>query len=132
MTRDGLHEALAGVRGLVLDADGVIVLKGAPLPGSVEAIRTLQERDIPFRVVTNFSQLHRESLAGWFAKAGLAIDPGAIITASSATAAYTAAAHPGRALFVLAADDAAREFEGQRRVTADEAETCRPARSPPP
>ena len=122
MTRDGLDGALRGVRGLVLDADGVIVLKGAPLPGSVEAIRALQERHIPFRVVTNFSQLHRTSLAGWFAKAGLTIDPGAMITASSATAAYTASAHAGSALFVLAAADAAREFDGQHRVTADEAE----------
>ena len=41
MTRDGLDGALRGVRGLVLDADGVIVLKGAPLPGSVQAIQAL-------------------------------------------------------------------------------------------
>ena len=126
MTREGLREALSGVRGFVLDADGVIVLKGAPLPGSVAAIRSLQERQIPFRVVTNFSQLHRETLAGWFAQAGVTIEPGAMITASSATAAYTAAAHPGRALFVLAADDAGREFDGQHRVTADEAEALPP------
>jgi HAD superfamily hydrolase (TIGR01458 family) len=122
MTRDGLTEALRGVRGLVLDADGVIVLKGAPLPGSVEAIRALQERRIPYRVVTNFSQMHRATMAGWFGKAGLTIEPDAIITASSATAAYTAAAHPGRPVFVLSADDAGREFDGQDRVTADEAD----------
>ena len=122
MAPDGLTEAVRGVRGLVLDADGVIVLKGAPLPGSVEAIQALQERGIPFRVVTNFSQLHRQTLAGWFAKAGVAIDPGAMITAASATAAYTAAVHAGRPLFVLAAEDAGREFDGQRRMTADEVE----------
>jgi HAD superfamily hydrolase (TIGR01458 family) len=122
MTQDGLSEALRDVRGFVLDADGVIVLKGAPLPGSVGAIRALQERRIPFRVVTNFSQLHRETMAGWFAKAGLAIDSDAIITASSATATYTASAHAGRPLFVLSADDAGREFDGQHRVTADEAD----------
>ena len=122
MTPDGLTEAVRGVRGLVLDADGVIVLKGAPLPGSVEAIQALQERGIPFRVVTNFSQLHRRTLAGSFAKAGVAIDPGAMITAASATAAYTATVHAGRPLFVLAAEDAGREFDGQRRMTADEVE----------
>ncbi len=59
MTPDGLRAALQGVRGLVLDADGVIVLQAKPLPGSVEAVRALEARGIPFRVVTNFSQLHR-------------------------------------------------------------------------
>ena len=54
--------------------------------------------------MTNFSQLHRETLAGWFGKGGLPIDPDRIITGTSATAAYTAARHAGRPLFVLAAD----------------------------
>ena len=122
MTRDRLRAAVHGVRGFVLDADGVLVLQGAPIPGSVEAVRTLQDRGIPFRVVTNFSQLHRETLADWFGKGGLAIDQDRIITGTSATAAYTAAKHPGRPLFVLAAADARREFDGQDLVTANEAD----------
>ena len=36
----------AGVRGLVLDADGVLVLQAKALPGSVEAVRSLDERGI--------------------------------------------------------------------------------------
>lgn len=123
MTAEGLRAAMRGVRGLVLDADGVLVLKGAPLPGSVEAVRELQARRIPFRVVTNFSQLHRETLAGWFAKGGLPIDPDRIITAASATATYTVARHAGRPLFVLAAADARREFDGQRLVDAATADS---------
>jgi HAD superfamily hydrolase (TIGR01450 family) len=126
MTADRLREALRGVRGFVLDADGVLILRGAPLPGSVEALRTLGERGIPFRVVTNFSSLHRQTLASRFADGGLAIDPDRIITASSATAAHTAATHAGRALFVLAAPDARREFDGQRLLTADEADAVPP------
>jgi len=126
MSRDRLREALRGVRGFVLDADGVLILRGAPLPGSVEALRTLGERGVPFRVVTNFSSLHRETLASRFAGGGLAIDPDRIITASSATAAHTAATHAGRPLFVLAAPDARREFDGQRLLTADEADAAPP------
>jgi ribonucleotide monophosphatase NagD (HAD superfamily) len=34
------------VRGLVLDADGVLVLQAKALPGSVEAVRSLDERGI--------------------------------------------------------------------------------------
>jgi HAD superfamily hydrolase (TIGR01458 family) len=126
MRQDRLREALRGVRGLVLDADGVLVLRGEPLPGSIEAVQTLQARGIPFRVVTNFSQLHRETLAGWFAKSGLTIDPDRIITGTSATAADTATRHPGRPLFILAAADARREFRGQLLLTADEADALPP------
>jgi HAD superfamily hydrolase (TIGR01458 family) len=127
MTTDRrLREALRGVRGLVLDADGVIVLQGKPLPGSLEAVASLGQRGIPFRVVTNFSQLHRETLAGWFAKAGMSIEPDRIVTATSATAAHTAVRHAGRPLFVLAADDARREFDGQMTLTANEAEAATP------
>lgn len=110
------------MRGFVLDADGVIVLKAAPLPGSVEALGVLDERGIPFRVVTNFSQLHRKTLAAWFRQGGVSIDPERIITAASATAAYTARSHPGRPLLVLAAPDAVREFDGQTLLSADEAD----------
>jgi HAD superfamily hydrolase (TIGR01450 family) len=122
MTDDSLRRAMAGVRGLILDADGVLVLRSAPLPGSVEAVRALGERGIPFRIVTNFSQLHRETLGGWFASGGLTVDPGRIITAASATAAYCADAYPGDPVFVLSAPDARREFAEQGMVTADEAE----------
>jgi HAD superfamily hydrolase (TIGR01450 family) len=124
MTQDGLRTALRGVRGLVLDADGVLVLQGRPLAGSMEAVATLRDRGIPFRVVTNVSSLHRQTLAAWFARAGLAIDPDRIITGTSATAAYTAALHPGRPLFVLATDDARREFDGQHLLAADEADAA--------
>jgi HAD superfamily hydrolase (TIGR01458 family) len=126
MTQDGLRAALRGVRGLVLDADGVLVLRGEALPGSMEAVTSLAARGIPFRVVTNFSSLHRETLAGWFARGGLTIDPERIITGSSATAADTAARHPGKPLFVLAAPDAVREFEGQRLLSAAEADAAPP------
>lgn len=126
MTADRLREALRGVRGFVLDADGVLVLQGAALPGSMAAVAALSARGVPFRVVTNFSQLHRSTLAAWFAKGGLTIDSSRIITGTSATAAHTAARHPGRPLFVLAAADARREFDGQRLLTADEADAAPP------
>ena len=128
MARDRLRDALRGVRGFVLDADGVIVLRGEPLPGAVEALRGLQQRGVPFRVVTNFSQLHRATLAGRFGKGGLDIDPERIITGTSATAAHTASTYPGRPLFVLAAEDARREFDGQHLLGADEADAA-PART---
>ena len=58
-----LDAALRGVRAVVLDADGVLVMRGAALPGAAEALASLDERRIPWRVATNISALHRETLA---------------------------------------------------------------------
>lgn len=112
---------MAGVRALILDADGVIVLKGEPLPGAGAALRRLDGLGVPFRVVTNFSSAHRDAIAARFSAAGFPADVDRIVTAASAAAVHTAAAHAGRPLFVLAAPDALREFEGQHLLTPDEA-----------
>ena len=123
-----LQTALAGVRAFVLDADGVLMYRGAPIAGSPEALSELRRRRIPYRVVTNFSSAHRSTLAAAFGKAtGLAVDGREIITAASAAAAYTAAHHPGAPLLVLAQPDAKREWVGQTLVAPDAAE----ARSEP-
>ncbi len=117
-----LAEAVRGVRALVLDADGVLVLKGAMLPGAAEALATLDRLAIPYRVVTNFSSAHRETLAARFAKGtGLPIDARHVITAASSAAALTAARHAGEALYVLCAHDARREFDGQLLLSTEEA-----------
>ncbi|MCI0344291.1 MAG: HAD-IIA family hydrolase [Chloroflexi bacterium] len=116
-----LRRAVAGVRGFVLDADGVIILRGEPLPGAPEAIERLADRRIPVRVVTNFSSAHRTTLAAGMARPGFVPDASKIITAASAAAAYTAKRFAGRPLFVLASADALREFEGQHVLSADEA-----------
>ncbi|MBI2781332.1 MAG: HAD-IIA family hydrolase [Chloroflexi bacterium] len=118
-----LEAALAGVRAFVLDADGVLMYRGAPIPGSPEATVELHRRGIPYRVVTNFSSAHRSSLAAFFGKAtGLTVDPNEIITAAWAAAAYTAAHHSGAPLLVLAAPDALREWAGQEVLTPAEAD----------
>ena len=118
-----LHRALEGVRAFVLDADGVLMYRGVPIPGSPEATVELRRRGIPYRVVTNFSSAHRSSLATAFGKAtGLPVDPNEIITAASAAAAYTARHHPGAPLLVLAAPDARREWAGQDLLQPAEAD----------
>lgn len=118
-----LRRALEGVRAFILDADGVLMYRNVPIPGSPEALVELRRRGLPYRVVTNFSSAHRSSLAAAFGKAaGIPVDHTEIITAASAAAAYTARHHAGRPLLVLAAPDALREWAGQHVLTPDEAE----------
>ena len=70
-----LREALRGIRGLLLDMDGVIVSAGQPVAGSVEAINELERRRTPYRIVTNTSLVSRRSLSRFAAKLGNEIPP---------------------------------------------------------
>lgn len=123
-----LRSAVAGVRAFILDADGVLMYRDKPIPGSPEALVELRRQGVPYRVLTNFSSAHRSSLAAAFGKAtGLDVDSAEIITAASAAATYTASHHAGKPIVVLAAPDARREWAGQDVVALDEAD----ARSEP-
>jgi HAD superfamily hydrolase (TIGR01450 family) len=119
-----IRRALEGVRAFVLDADGVLVLRGQPIPGALEATLRLTELGLPFRIVTNFSSAHRETLAARF---GGGVTPAErFITGASAAAAYTAATFPDQALLVISAPDALREFDGQRLLSVEEADAAAP------
>jgi len=123
MSTTELAAALRGVRALVLDADGVLLYAGQPLPGSVDALGRLEEAGVPYRVVTNFSLAHRDSLAAGVSRQfGRPVSASTIITAASASAAWTALHHPGQPLLVLASDDARREWAGQQVLSPDEAD----------
>ena len=118
-----LAGVLAGVRALILDADGVLLYAGKPLPGAVDALLRLEAAWIPYRVVTNYSSAHRRSLAAGVSRSfGIPVDPARLITAASAAAGYTARHHRGERLFVLASPDALGEWDGQHTLTADEAD----------
>ena len=113
---------LEGTRGLLLDLDGVLILQGASIPGAPEAIAELDRRRMPYRVVTNTSLVSRQTLSSWGRRVGLKIPPERIMSALSASAAFTARAYPGRPLFVIASEDARTEFTGQWVLSPAEAD----------
>jgi len=116
-----LAAALAGVRGFLLDLDGVVILAGRPIEGAAEAIDALDQRGIPFRIVTNTSLMSRRMLSDWGTRIGLSLAPEQILSALSLSAAYTQRRYAGLPLFVLASDDARTEFIGQHLLTDEEA-----------
>ncbi len=117
-----LPAALVGVRALLLDLDGVIVLKGELLAGAGAALAEIEARAIPYRIVTNTSLISRRSLSRWGDRLGAPIPAGRIMSALSASAAYTRHRYSGEPLFVMASTDALTEFAGQRLLTATEAD----------
>ena len=48
-------------------------MRGAAIAGAAEALARLHERGIPWRVATNYSSMHRETLASRFAASGVAV-----------------------------------------------------------
>lgn len=121
MTKRQLGVALRGVRALLLDLDGVIVLAGKAVPGSVDALNAIERRQMPYRIVTNTSLVSRASLSRYAATLGNRVAPERFQSALSASARYTADHFPGEPLYVLSSADARTEFEGQRMLTHDEA-----------
>ena len=101
-----------GIRGVLLDVDGVLVVSWQAIPGAAEALRWLRERDIPFALVTNTTTLSRRSLAARLSQAGLEVEPDRIVTASAATAAYLRRAHPAASCLLLATGDVAEDLHG--------------------
>lgn len=116
-----LRAALRGVRALLLDLDGVIVLAGKAIPGAADALGALERAGMPYRIVTNTSAVSRATLSRWSAKLGAPIPASRFESALSASAAWTARTYPGEPLYVLASDDAKGEFGGQNLLSHDEA-----------
>src|SRR4051812_18333298 len=112
-----LRAALHGVRGLLLDLDGVLVLKGAPVAGAPEAVRALDEAGFPYLVVTNTSLMSRAALARWGARAGFTTPADRFQSALSASAAIVARELGGRAVYLISSDEARSEFAGLNVVS---------------
>jgi HAD superfamily hydrolase (TIGR01450 family) len=115
---DALRAALHGVRGLLLDLDGVLVLAGKAVPGAPEALAALDRIGFPYLVVTNTSLVSRRSLASWGRSIGFATPPDRFQSALSASAELVRREYRDRAVFVIASDDALAEFAGLNFVNA--------------
>lgn len=109
-TQTGLRDALRGVRAIIFDADGVLVAPDAALPGVADALGRLDARGIPWRVATNVSAKHRETVAARFAGLGLPIPAERIVTSLSTTVDHVRRTFPGQPVFVLTHPDGLREF----------------------
>lgn len=113
---DSLRAALHGVRALMLDLDGVLVLKGEAVPGSVAALAELDRRAFPYLMLTNTSLVSREKLARWGRRAGFAMSAQRFQTALSASVELVRRDYGNRPIYVITSDDARVEFEGVNLV----------------
>ncbi|HEY4227370.1 MAG TPA: hypothetical protein VGM49_03455, partial [Candidatus Limnocylindrales bacterium] len=115
---DALRAALHGIRGLLLDLDGVLVMAGKAIPGAPEAMAELDRRAVPYLLVTNTSLVSRTSLAAWGRSVGFSTPPDRLQSALSASAELVRREYGQRPVFVIASSDALGEFAGLNVVDA--------------
>lgn len=107
---------------LLLDIDGVLVTSWQALPGAIEAIASLRELDVPFRLITNTTTHTRSGLTETLREAGFDFEPDEIVTAVSATAAHLRSDHAGAKVFVLSDGDPREDLTGVELVDVDDAD----------
>lgn len=76
------------IRGVLCDLDGVLYVGEQAIEGAVEAIHTLQERQIPHRYVTNTTTQSREALSQKLQRLGFPIKADEILSAPAAACVY--------------------------------------------
>jgi NagD protein len=83
------------------DMDGVLVHEDKALPGAVDFLQRLAERDRRFLVLTNNSIYTPRDLSARLARAGLQVPEEFIWTSALATADFLAEQHPGGSAYVI-------------------------------
>lgn len=81
--------------------DGVLTVSFEPIPGAVDALSRLRTMSVPFKILTNWTELSRAALGGTLRRAGFDVTDDDVLTAPIATAAYLRREHPGARCFLL-------------------------------
>lgn len=89
------------VDGVLLDIDGVLVTSWRPLPGAARALEHLEERGLPRAFLTSTTSLTRAQIVQRLGAAGMAVEPGEVLTAAVLTAEYLQATHPGARVWLI-------------------------------
>ena len=88
-------------KNFVMDMDGVIVRGSQPVPGASEFIRKLQEKSIPFLVLTNNSIYTPRDLANRLRFLGIDVPDDRVYTSAIATARFLQGQRPNGTAFAI-------------------------------
>ena len=89
------------IKHYLLDMDGVIVRGGALIPGAAAFIQRLQDRGMPYLILTNNSMYTPRDLQVRLSYMGLDVPSEAIFTSALATAQFLHSQRPGGRAYVV-------------------------------
>lgn len=101
---------MKGIRGLLIDIDGVLVVSWRPIDGAVDALRRCRETGQPIRLLTNTTSASRIEIARRLVSAGFEVDPSEILSAPAATAAWIRRHHPDAPCYLINSGDLGAEL----------------------
>ncbi len=81
-------KAFEGIRGVLIDLEGVLYVGDQVIDGAVDTIDWLSEHQIPHRFVTNTTTQSRDELSRKMKARGFTVVPGDILSTPAAAAAY--------------------------------------------
>jgi len=108
---------MVDARAVLIDIDGVLTVSWEPLPGAVDALRTIRAAELPFALITNTTSRTRRRIAATLAGAGFPVDAEDVLTAPAAAAAYLREHRPDARCLLLNSGDIAEDLAGVRLVT---------------
>ena len=106
------NSAIRVVKGILLDLDGVVYVRGAALPGSLEAISRIRAAGLPLKFITNTTRRPRRSIVRDLALLGLQVTQEDVYT--PAALAHDFLARRNLAPFLVAHPDLREDFAGLR------------------
>lgn len=95
------YDKLNAIRCYLLDMDGTIYLGDQLLPGALEFLALLRERNIQYYFLTNNSSRSKTQYVEKLARLGIETSEEMIFTSGEATAIYIAKQKPGAKLYVV-------------------------------
>jgi HAD superfamily hydrolase (TIGR01458 family) len=103
---------MSGLRGIVLDMEGVLHVDWTAIPGSPEAVAELRARGLALGVLTNTTGRTRAAIADRLSDMGFDLPAEVITTAASAAAAHLRAEHSEARVYALVERGATEDLEG--------------------
>ncbi len=106
----------APAKAFLIDLDGVVYVQERLIPGALDTLRLMRERQIPHRFVTNTTSISRRMLAERLHTAGIDIPPDHLFTAPLAAARYLRERQNVRCFFYTR-PAILEDFDGIEQVT---------------
>lgn len=114
---------MAGIRGFLIDIDGVISTGNDPVPGAAGTISWLQEVGYPFRFISNSTRRSVSGISRRLTGMGIPAGPGSIMTPAVAAASLIRQRGWSRA-FLVTTGDVREDFLRAGIVPCEEACDC--------
>jgi HAD superfamily hydrolase (TIGR01458 family) len=108
------------VQGLLLDIDGVLTVSWRALEGAVQALDRIRVAGMPFRLLTNTTELSRRQLSSVLREAGFDVEQEEVLTAPVATGRYLMSRYPGARCLVIGGADPPEDLDGVTVVGGDD------------